>query len=397
MCMKDGSVSVVRCPDYEADTVKNAMDRLLDGALDFVRPGMKIAVKVNLVSAMKPERGATTHPALVADLCRRIAERGATAVVGDSPGGPFTSIYLKGVYSSTGMTQAEAAGGKLNSNFGTVRCDSFPEAAVLKDFTYSAWLAEADAVINFAKLKTHGMMSLSAAVKNLFGAIPGMMKPEYHFRFPNSRDFANMLIDIDEFIKPSLSIVDGVIGMEGNGPTQGEARQIGIIAASTSPYDLDSVCADVVGLGPDRVPTIQLALERGLGKPLGEIEIVGDPYPKFTDFKNIERPNEIEFFTGLLGLKGKLLNRIAKGALSTRPKLKGRECVGCKKCEGICPAHAIEMKGGRPKIDRNRCIRCFCCQEFCPKGALKAHRPLIARILTKSDSSSKKKKMARKS
>ncbi len=392
--MRD-AVSVVKCGSYDGSEVRAAMDRLFDGidALDFVKPGMTVAVKVNLVAPMKPEKGATTHPVLVADLCRRIVERGAVPIVGDSPGGPFTGIYLKGIYSSTGMHAIEAVGGKLNSNFETSRCDDFPEAAVLKNFTYSSWLGEADAVINFAKLKTHGMMSLSAAVKNLFGAIPGVMKPEYHYRFPNSRDFANMLIDIDEFLKPSLSIVDGVVGMEGNGPTQGDVREIGIIAASKSPYDLDAVCADIIGLSADKVPTIQLALERGLGKKLEEIEIVGDrDFPRIEDFKNIDRPNNIEFFTGLMGFKGELVNRVAKWALSTRPKLKGSECVGCKKCEGICPAKAITMRGGKPKIDRAACIRCFCCQEFCPKGALKVHRPLIARILTKSDSSSKKKK-----
>ena len=174
-----GAVSTVKCSGYESGEIREAMDRLLGpiGALDFVRPGMTVAVKVNLVSAMKPEKGATTHPALVADLCRRIVELGATPVVGDSPGGPFTGVYLKGVYSSTGMHEVEKVGGKLNSNYETCRCESFPEGSVLKDFTYSSWLAEADAVINFAKLKTHGMMGLSAAVKNLFGAIPGMIKP----------------------------------------------------------------------------------------------------------------------------------------------------------------------------------------------------------------------------
>lgn len=393
--MKDGSVSIVKCDSYEPAAAADAMDRLLGqtDALDFVKPGMTVAIKVNLVSAMKPDRAATTHPVLVTELCRRIVSLGATPVVGDSPGGPFTGIYLKGVYSATGMGAVEKVGGKLNSNFGSTRCEKFDEAAVLKDFTYSSWLEEADAVVNFAKLKTHGMMGMSAAVKNLFGAIPGMIKPEYHYRFPNAKDFANMLVDIDEFIKPSLSIVDGVVGMEGNGPTMGEARKIGILAASRSPYDLDAVCASVIGLSDDKVPTLQVAIERGLGRRLDEIEVEGDGADvRIGDFKNIERANEIEFFTGLIGLKGAFLNKIAKAALSTRPKLKGSECVGCRKCAGICPAHAIEMKRGKPHIDRSICIRCFCCQEFCPKGALKVHRPVIARILTKSDSSKKKKK-----
>ncbi|MBQ7715250.1 MAG: DUF362 domain-containing protein [Clostridia bacterium] len=393
--MNEHAVSAVRCDGYDPDLIKAAMDRLFEpiDALDFVKPGATVAIKVNLVAAMKPEKAATTHPALVTELCRRIVERGATPVVGDSPGGPFTGLYLKGIYSSTGMTAIEKVGGRLNSDFDTVRCESFPEAEVLKNFTYSSWLANADAVINFAKLKTHGMMGMSAAVKNLFGAIPGTIKPEYHYRFPNAKDFANMLIDIDEYVKPSLSIVDGIVGMEGNGPTVGDPRHIGVLAASRSPYDLDTFCASVIGLSADKVPTLQLAIERGLGRTIDKIEVVGDGADVgIPDFKNIERANDIEFFTGLLGLKGKFLNRIAKWALSTRPKLKRSECVGCKRCDGICPAGAITMKGGKPRIDRGVCIRCFCCQEFCPKGALKVHRPLVARILTKSDSSVKKKK-----
>ncbi|MBR6918464.1 MAG: DUF362 domain-containing protein [Clostridia bacterium] len=393
--MIDCLVSAVKCGSYDADAVRDAMDRLLEplGGLDFISPGMTVAIKANLVAAMKPERGTTTHPALVKELCRRIVELGATPVVGDSPGGPFTGIYLKGIYSSTGMGAVEEVGGKLNSNFDTCRCEDNPDGAVMKNFTYSAWLRDADVIINFAKLKTHGMMGMSAAVKNLFGAIPGMIKPEYHYRFPNERDFANMLIDIDEFLKPALSIVDGVVGMEGNGPTMGEVKEIGVIAASRSPYALDAYCADVVGLTPDEVPTLRLSIERGLCKEAGEVEVAGDGAGfKVGEFKKIDSTKNIEFFTGLIGFKGEFFNRIAKAALCSKPRLRPSECIGCRKCEGICPAKAITMKKGKPSIDRGKCIRCFCCQEFCPKGALKVHRPLVARILTKSDSSSKKKK-----
>lgn len=379
-------VSVIRCESYDENNVKTAFDALLSdiGGLDFIKPGMKVAIKANLVSAAKPGRAATTHPVLVSELCRRICALGAVPIVGDSPGGPFSGVYLKGVYSATQMNLAEKCGAHLNSNFGVSLCENFPEAKVLKSFEYTSWLKDADVIINFAKLKTHGMMGMSAAVKNLFGAIPGTVKPEYHYRFPNSRDFAEMLIDIDEFFKPALSIVDGVVGMEGNGPTMGTPREIGIIASSRSPYDLDAVCAKIIGLTPDRVPTCQLAIERGLGRPLEEIEVTGDGAGAVVeDFKNIERANSIEFFSGLVGLKSGLLNRLAKAALSTRPRLKSFECIGCRKCFDICPAKAITMKGGKPKIDREKCIRCFCCQEFCPKGAMKVHRPLPARILTK--------------
>lgn len=385
--MIDGkTVSAVRCGSYEEDEVRAAFDKLVESGIDFdfVKPGMKIAVKVNLVSALKPEKAATTHPALVSELCRRLCEKGAEVTVGDSPGGPFTGIYLKSVYSATGMHEVEKWGARLNDDFSSSVCDCFDKAVVMKSFEYTSWLKNADAVINFAKLKTHGMMGMSAAVKNLFGAIPGTLKPEYHYRFANTHDFAEMLIDIDEFVKPVLNIVDGVVGMEGNGPTMGEAREIGVLVAGASPYNVDSVCAKIVGLTADRVPTLELAIERGLGDRIEDINISGDAVGVcVNDFKNIERPNDIEYFTGLVGFKGTLLNKIAKTALCTRPKLNKSECVGCKKCASVCPAGAIEMKNSKPVIDRSKCIRCFCCQEFCPKGAMKVHRPIPAAVLAK--------------
>ena len=296
--MAENTVSIVKCEDYSEENVRAAFDSLLNpiGNLDFIKDGMTVAVKVNLVTAMKPEKAATTHPSLVKELCRRIIEKGATPIIGDSPGGPFTGLYMKGVYSATGMSEVAKQGAHLNSDYSVSLCEDFPDALVLKSFEYTSWLKRADCIINFAKLKTHGMMGMSCAVKNMFGAIPGTVKPEYHYRFPNSKDFANMLIDIDEYFKPCFNIVDGVVGMEGNGPTAGVPRKIGVLAASKSPYELDGVCANVVGLTFDKVPTCQLAIERGLSRPLSEIHIAGNAKEHtLSDFKNIERPNDIEF------------------------------------------------------------------------------------------------------
>ncbi|MBE6562901.1 MAG: DUF362 domain-containing protein [Ruminococcaceae bacterium] len=386
MSEKEHTVSIVRCESYEKEEVSKAFDKLLAplGNLDFIKEGTKVAIKANLVTAIKPDKAATTHPALILELCKRLTEKGAAVTVGDSPGGPFTPLYMKGVYAATEMNRITEVGGNVNDNFSVSTCENFAEADVMHSFNYTSWLAEADVIINFAKLKTHGMMGMSAAVKNMFGAIPGTQKPEYHYRFPKSRDFASMLCDIDEYFKPVLSIIDGIVGMEGNGPTMGIPRKIGILAASPSVYDLDTVCAGVIGLTPDKVPTCQVAIERGLGSSPENIIVTGDGKDvKITDYKNIDRPNEIEFFTELVGIKGKLFNKIAKAALSTRPVL-DKGCIGCEKCKKICPANAITMKKGKPKIDREKCIRCFCCQEFCPKGALKVHRPIVARILAKS-------------
>ena len=223
-------------------------------------------------------------------------------------------------------------------------------------------------------------MGMSAAAKNMFGVIPGTMKPEYHFRYPNSADFARMIVDIDEYFadKIKLCIADAIVGMEGNGPTQGTPREIGAILASTSPHKLDLACAKIIGLSPDSIPTLGAARERGLiPESVDDLSIFGDlDSMVIEDYNNVAVRNSLLFDS-----KSKLFGKIAKKCLESKPKVKASECRGCEKCRQICPAQAIVMENKKPVIDRNKCIKCFCCQEFCPFGAMKVHRPLPAKIL----------------
>lgn len=379
-------VSIVRCASYDEAEVSAAMQAVLEpvGGLDWVRPGMKIAIKANLVTFMKPESAATTHPSVLIALVRMLKERGAEVVVGDSPGGLYNAAFVNRVYAATGMKLVEQAGAQLNRNFAEAHAD-FSEAKVAKEFTYTAWLDDADAIIDFCKLKSHGMMSMSAAVKNLFGTIPGTLKPEYHFKYPDERDFADMLVDLNEYFKPRLAIADAVVGMEGNGPTAGEPRQIGALMASASTYKLDLVCAEVIGVTMNDVPTIRAAHERGLcASSSAELKIAGDLEDiKIPDFKNILSHRGLQF-QGSGSVISKLTGKVIGMALSSKPDAVKSDCVGCGVCAGICPAHAIEIRDKLPRIERKKCIRCFCCQEFCPKGAMIVKRPPIARLLNRN-------------
>ncbi len=204
-------VSIVKCNSYSESDVSTAMDKLIDliGGLDFVKPKMKIAIKANLVTFMKPEQAGTTHPSLLCDLVKRLTKLGADVTVGDSPGGIYNSAYLKTVYSTTKVNEIEKYGGKLNYNFSQSEAH-FDDAKIAKKFPYTSYLDDADIIINFCKLKTHGMMAMSAATKNMFGVIPGTQKPEFHYRYPNHSDFANMLIDLNEYFKPALCFVDAI-------------------------------------------------------------------------------------------------------------------------------------------------------------------------------------------
>ncbi len=371
------TVSVASCPSYTPELCRRALNEVLAPiGLDWVRPGMKIGIKANLVAAMEPEAAATTHPELLAALTELLCQKGAEVIVGDSPGGLYNAASLEKVYRVCGLEAVERAGGRLNRDF-SQKEGQFPEGAVLKQFQYTAWLDQCDAIINFCKLKTHGMLTMTGAVKNFFGTIPGTMKPEYHFRFPDPMEFASMLVDLQEYWKPRLHIMDAVVAMEGNGPTAGTPRPVGLLLASGDPYALDWVCAPLMGLPAQRVLTNQIALERGLVKPFPLPEPLRNSVQEFR-----LPPAKSTLFRSLLpGKAGEALGRTIQSALSPRPVLTGDLCIGCGKCAAICPPHAITMKGGRPRIQRSKCITCFCCQEFCPKGALEARRSFLAQLL----------------
>ena len=379
-------VSIVSCKSYDAEECRTALTQALApfGGLDWVKDGMRVVIKVNLVSAMKPEQAATTHPALLCELTKMLRARGASVLLGDSPGGLYTAAHVNHVYDLSGMHACEAVGAELNQDFSQADA-SFPDAVCAKKFAYTAYLDQADAIIDFCKLKTHGMMGLTNAVKNYFGVIPGTMKPEYHYKYPQISDFSNMLIDLSTYFKPRICICDAVVGMEGNGPTKGTPRRIGCVMAAGSGHSLDLLASRLIGLTPDEVPTLAAAKRRGLipASP-DDLSVSGDPAPFIQpDFQTIPSQASVFFRKGGDGPVGKLIDSFLFHALTPCPQLDAPACIGCKKCANICPAKAITMQGGRPRIDRGTCIHCFCCQEFCPKGAMKVHRPLIARLLNR--------------
>ncbi len=388
-------VALVKCDTYEYEEVKRALGDSLEliDALSFVKPGMKVGIKANLVTGASADKAITTNPVLLRRLCELLVERGATVVIGDSPGGLFTPAFVQSIYKSCGLLELENIEGvTLNQNF-SVKNGEFPDAQSIKTFIYTGWLDDVDVIINFSKLKTHAMMGMSCAVKNMFGCIPGTTKPEYHMRFPEEKAFANVMVDLNEFFKPILYVVDAIDGMEGNGPTAGEKRHIGAILASKKPYALDMVCADMIGMGISDVQTLLVANERGLGpKDVSEVELLGGYSLKdatIPDFKRATIHQSITFEGGTV------FNRIksvaVKLAYSTKPLVKKDECIGCKKCHDTCPAKAITMikangasakgTGFIPSIDRSKCIKCFCCQEFCPVGAMKVHYNPIGKLL----------------
>ena len=378
---EDRLPALAPCPDYAPETVRGALERVIGaaGGLDWVKPGMRIGVKLNLCAAKKPEAAATTHPALAAHLTRMLVGRGAEVVLGDSPGGPFAAPLMHRTYDAAGLRACAAAGGRLNEDYGYAEV-SYPEGKSLRRFACVDWLRSCDAVINFCKLKSHGLMGMTAAVKNLYGVIPGTYKSEYHFQHGDPMDFSDMLIDLNEYIRPRLCLVDAVDIMEGNGPTMGTPRRLGLLLAGTDPYRLDRLCAALLGLKEGEIPYLEAAKRRGLLAYEEEpaIRAMAAPYA-LRDFRRSGAT--ASWFAQSEDDRGlrKLLKRGMAAVFRSRPAA-GGDCTGCGKCARDCPASAIRIERGRARIDRGACIRCFCCQEFCPTGAMRARRSLAARI-----------------
>ena len=373
------NVSIVNCEDYAPERVEAAIDSALAplGGLEWVRPGMTVAVKTNLISRMAPETAAVTHPECLAALTRLLIRRGARVVVGDSSGGPFTAAWIHAVYSGAGMEAVVRAGGELNDDFETMEA-KFPEGKTVRSFPYTAWLAKADAIIDFAKLKTHGMANMTCAVKNFFGSIPGTRKPEMHYLHQSLEEFCSMLVDLALYNAPRVTLVDAVECMEGNGPSHGTPRHMGAIIAADTPFNADLLCAHLIGLDAADAPTVAESIARGLcPADWRALEISGDAESfAIPDFEKPPRNRRINFSS-----QSPWLRAFLRRGFGTGPKVNRDMCVGCGKCAEVCPAGAAQVVKGRARIDEKKCIRCFCCQEFCPKGAVTVHRPLLARLI----------------
>ena len=270
---------------------------------------------------------------------------------------------MKGVAQETGCI--------LNEDFSTTtRYDE--NGHVAKKLDLLGLLDQVDAVISVGKLKTHGLSTMTGCVKNLFGLVPGTIKVEYHARYQDVGLFSHMLLDIYEHIKPCFSILDGVVGMEGEGPSGGRPRAVGALIGGRNAHAVDAVGARLIGLRPEQVTTLEAAIVRDL---LPEYEITGDEVEPMiiTDFDIPMRVRRASWV--------RLVNKLPQ-AFRPRPVFTHRLCDGCGVCMRSCPAKAIHMdEHRRPHVEVKTCIRCYCCQELCPKNDIEVKRSFIFSLL----------------
>lgn len=373
---RDQRVVILSCESYAntLETLQNGLS-LLGGPLTFSKPDETLLLKPNLLLGDRPEHGSTTNPQFFEAAARLFQAEGITLKYGDSPGfgspqSAANSAGLGEVAKSLGIVLADFVKGEDVNN---------PDGILLKMFHLAHGLNAVDGIINLPKFKTHGLMRMTGAVKNLFGCLPGVQKAGFHTRLKDEFKFAEMLVDLVEYLSPRLHLMDAVVGMEGNGPRNGKVRQVGAILISSNPYALDHCAARMMNLDPLLVPTLSVAQRRNLYAP-EEIEILGDGIEPFImpDF-DVNRSRAST--TGTHGFYKDLF----KNWVTPRPVIDPELCSKCGRCVKVCPVEpkALSFNNGRraaPVHAYDLCIRCYCCQEMCPEEAITIETPPLGRI-----------------
>lgn len=370
-------VALVRAESYERESLDQAVGQALThlgGLKRFVQPGMKVLLKPNLLSAKAPERAITTHPEFVAAVGRAVKALGARVIIGDSPAGAEKGIDR--LWLNCGLTAIAQRDGFELINF--EMSGSRPVTVGGQVYYIAKPVLEAGLIISLPKLKTHVLTLMTGGVKNTFGCIPGFRKGLYHKEAPKPQLFARVLVDIFSAVRPALTVMDAIVAMEGDGPSSGRPRQIGLVAASEDAVALDAVMAAVMGLNPDRVHTTRFAGERGLGESrLSHIKTLGE---SIQDVRAVG-------FKLTSNTKMELIPKFGYDFVSRfiwqRPMIDDVTCTQCQACVESCPTGAMVAVGpsDTPAFKEDLCINCWCCHEICPSKAVGIEKSWLARRL----------------
>lgn len=370
-------VNIQKVKNYQWTEIYSAIRQGLSywgGITHFVQPGEKILLKPNLLSARQPEEAVTTHPEFVRAVIKILKEIGVTVLLGDSPGGAIKGVER--VWEKTGMLLIAR-----QENIELVNLEIYPKIEVpinypaVKTLYLSRIIYDVSGIISLPKLKTHNLTVLTAGVKNLYGLIPGLRKGEYHKLAPLPQDLSRLLLELYEVLKPKLrlTIVDGIVGMDGDGPSSGRVRHLGIVALGDDALALDKELAVFLGLNPEKIQILKQG-EKKFGQI--KVTIVGKLPPKPEE--KFLKPTNWYYF-----LIPRFLVKILGKFIWAKPVIDPKICNACMLCVESCPVKTIKMlpEIKKPKIFPEKCIDCLCCHELCPRKAITLKKSFLANII----------------
>jgi len=356
-------IFTAHCAGYDDNALPELIENYFRSESDRLKKAKIILIKPNLLSATPPERAVTTHPVFVKTVINTLKKyTDAELWLGDSPGANFGK-YEK-VLDITGIgAVAEECGVKI------VRVESF--APVKRDgFIYSSLAAEVDIILNLAKLKTHSLTGLTLAVKNLFGLIPGTLKVGFHRDFPVDNMLGEQIYKYFTLLgDKTMSIIDGILAHEGDGPSKGTPVELGIVAASSDAVGLDIAVTRMIGLKDSFCLTTKAALENGYDE--SHIDI-----PE-TDVKLIKAPLSRRLYVPTF------MKKFVAEQVYVKPRILNEPCIKCMLCMKSCPVDAISLVDKYPFVDKNKCIECFCCHEVCESDAVGLERSWLHKFMVR--------------
>jgi uncharacterized protein (DUF362 family)/Pyruvate/2-oxoacid:ferredoxin oxidoreductase delta subunit len=375
------TVSLFKCSTYETAAVEAAVRKAVDalgGIRAFVHPGERILLKPNLLSAKEPARHITTHPEVVRAVIRLVKEAGATPVIGDSPGGAIKGIDR--VWEKTGMKQLAAEEGVTLINFETSGAtEKKIDHPLLGSINIANAILEVDGIINLPKLKTHALMLYTGALKNFYGAIPGLRKAEYHKLVPFPEDFGRLIGEIYLQVKDRLrfTLIDGIVGMEGNGPSSGDLRKLEMIIAGSDAVALDTAATALLGFKPMKIDALKYLASKNVGTAdLSQIEIKGDAPSSFA-LGAFKFPSN-----WYIRLVPRFLVKALGKLIWMKPYILPAVCRKCMLCVNSCPVKAIHVQeNGVPAVENEPCISCLCCHELCPCAAVELRSSRLSKLV----------------
>ena len=366
-------VVIKECGSYQIEQVTEALNQGMDclGGWDaFVQPGMTVLLKVNLISPKSPDTAAITHTEFVRTITRILKQRGCIVWIGDSSGGAIAGTAPTArSFIVSGLKQVAEEEGAVIKNFDL---EGVEAVSVDNPFVSEMHLAkpvfQADLVINLPKLKTHSAAMFTGAVKNIFGLVPGLKKADYHRIAPSPTDFGHVIASMHKVTAQGLHIMDGIIAMQGEGPTAGTVYNANKILMSTDPLALDTVAAHMIGLTVDDIPILSVARDEGLGESrLSQVALLGD-YDTPPKLKGFRLPR----YMRRIRLRNYGFVSSALRFLKTRPRINLEKCQHCNMCVESCPVHVIDK--ATKEIDYTQCIECMCCHELCSYQAVELRK-----------------------
>ena len=326
----------------------------LVGFKNYISKDERVLLKTNLLNATEPEKCVVTNPAVIGAVAKSVLKVGGIPYIGDSPSGQFTKRRLKKVYKKSGLIKlSKQLDIELNYDTSSKKID-FPNGKRLQKIPICNFVLNADKIISLPKIKTHSYMMMTLATKIMFGAVPGLIKAKYHSMFFRRKEFAEMLIDVLLVTKPNLIIMDGVVGMQGEGPSNGDPVKLGVMLASENSVALDLAVCKILDIEPIGIPTLKEAKIRNLWPLQIDYPLLSPKDVKYTGFK-------------LPSSAGYLLTGKKTPDRFPYPNVK---CVGCGQCEEVCSRKAIKIIDKKAKINYTKCIKCYCCHEICTYKAI---------------------------